>query len=331
MRKKKMVRYSKYGYLFSIPFVLAFIIFSLYPTFNTLILGFTDLKGAGTTEWHFLTEVGKPWYQNYKDVLTSASFKKAFINTWILWLISVIPEYTLAMLFAAWYTDRKLMIRAKGIFKILYYMPNIIAGVTMAMLFASLFGYPKGVVNDICNLFAGYFGIERENYDFFSNEWSVKLIIIVVNIYMYYGSTMILIIAGILGIGTEVFEAAEIDGCNRLQTFFKITLPCMREVLTYLIVVSIMGGLNLFDVPAMIIGTHCNNSGLTMLMYVQNQAFAGSYLYNRASAASVILTGLCIIPSIIVFYLRRDKDEALIKKLKRKERWEEFRVKRGKG
>jgi multiple sugar transport system permease protein len=328
MRKKKMVRYSKYGYLFSIPFVLAFILFALYPTFNTLILGFTDSKGAGTTEWNFLTEVGKPWYQNYLDVFTSASFKKAFINTCVLWLISAVPEYTLAMLFAAWYTDRKLKIKAKGLFKTLYYMPNIIAGVTMAMLFASLFGYPKGAVNDICNLFAEFFGIERENYDFFSHEWSVKLIIIAVNIYMYFGSTMILIIAGILGIGTEVFEAAEIDGCNRLQTFFKITLPCMREVMTYLIVVSILGGLNLFDVPAMLIGARCNNAGLTMLMYIRNQAFAGSYLYNRASAASVVLTCLCLIPAAIVFHMRRDKDEALIKKLKRKQRWEELRTKR---
>ncbi len=323
-----MVRYSKYGYLFSIPFVLAFILFALYPTFNTLILGFTDFKGAGTTEWNFLTEVGKPWYQNYLDVFTSASFKKAFINTCVLWLISAVPEYTLAMLFAAWYTDRKLKIKAKGLFKTLYYMPNIIAGVTMAMLFASLFGYPKGAVNDICNLFAEFFGIERENYDFFSHEWSVKLIIIAVNIYMYFGSTMILIIAGILGIGTEVFEAAEIDGCNRLQTFFKITLPCMREVMTYLIVVSILGGLNLFDVPAMLIGARCNNAGLTMLMYIRNQAFAGSYLYNRASAASVVLTCLCLIPAAIVFHMRRDKDEALIKKLKRKQRWEELRTKR---
>ncbi len=323
-----MVRYSKYGYLFSIPFVLAFILFALYPTFNTLILGFTDSKGAGTTEWNFLTEVGKPWYQNYLDVFTSASFKKAFINTCVLWLISAVPEYTLAMLFAAWYTDRKLKIKAKGLFKTLYYMPNIIAGVTMAMLFASLFGYPKGAVNDICNLFAEFFGIERENYDFFSHEWSVKLIIIAVNIYMYFGSTMILIIAGILGIGTEVFEAAEIDGCNRLQTFFKITLPCMREVMTYLIVVSILGGLNLFDVPAMLIGARCNNAGLTMLMYIRNQAFAGSYLYNRASAASVVLTCLCLIPAAIVFHMRRDKDEALIKKLKRKQRWEELRTKR---
>ena len=327
MQKKKLVRYSKYGYLFSIPFVLAFLVFGLYPTLNTLILGFTDLKGAGTTEWHFLSTVGKPWYQNYADVFKSASFKKAFTNTWTIWLLSAVPEYTIAMLFSVWYTDRKLRIKARGFFKILYYMPHIITGITMAMLFASLFGYPKGAVNDICNMVSGWFGKERENYNFFIDEWSVKTIIIFVNVYMYFGSTMILIIAGIMGIGTEVFEAAEIDGCNRVQTFFKVTLPCMREVLTYLIVMSIMGGLNLFDVPAMIIGTRCNNAGLTMLMYVQNQAFSGSYLYNRAAAASVILALMCSVLAVIVFYLRRDKDEAMLKKLRRIERREAKRLK----
>ena len=66
MRRKKLVSYAKYGYLFSIPFVLAFLMFMCYPTIYTLILGFTDLKGAGRTDFKFLTEIGKPWYQNYK-------------------------------------------------------------------------------------------------------------------------------------------------------------------------------------------------------------------------------------------------------------------------
>ena len=319
MRKKKLVNYAKYGYLFSIPFVMAFLVFQLYPTLNTLILGFTDLKGAGKTEWHFLSTVGKPWYQNYEDVLKSSSFKKAFTNTWILWGISVIPEYFLALLFAAWFTDRKLRIKGRGLFKIIYYMPSIITGVAIAQLFAALFGYPKGAINDICNLLSGLFGAQRENYNFFSHEWSVKWIIIGINVFMYFGSTMVLIIAGILGIGTDVFEAAEIDGANRIQTFFRITLPCMRQILTYFIVVSTIAGLQLYDVPMMIIGTHCNNAGLTMLMYIQNQAFAGSYLYNRASAASVILTVICGVISAVIFYLRRDKDEAALKRLKRKE------------
>ena len=330
MRKKKLVSYSKYGYIFSIPFVLAFLIFMAYPTINTLLLGFTDLKGAGRTEWHFLTTIGKPWYQNYKDVLTSSSFKKAFSNTWILWGISVVPEYILALTFAAWFTDRKLRLKGRGLFKILFYMPSIITGVAIAQLFGSLFGYPKGAVNDFCNMVAGWFGIARENYNFLTKEWSVKWVIIVVNVYMYFGSTMVLIISAILGIDVEVFEAAEIDGANRFQTFFKVTIPCMRQVLIYILVMSSLGGLNLYDTPAMIIGPRCNNAGLTNLMYIQNQAFSGSYLYNRAAAASVILTLMCIALSSIIFFIMRDRDEERLKKLRRKQQREERQVLAGK-
>ncbi len=319
MKKKKLVNYSKYGYLFAIPFVLAFLAFMCYPTFNTLILGFTDLKGAGRTEWKFLPEVGKPLFQNYIDVLKSSSFKKAFTNTWILWGISVIPEYVIALFFAAWFTDRKLKLRLRGLFKILYYMPSIITGVAIGQLFGSLFGYPKGAINDLCNIVSSWFGIARENYNFYAHEWSVKWVIIGVNVYMYFGSTMVLIIAAIMGIDVEIFEAAEIDGANRFQTFFKVTIPCMRQVLIYILVMSSLGGLNLYDTPAMIIGPRCNNAGLTNLMYIQNQAFAGSYMYNRAAAASVILTIMCVCLSSIIFYIMRDKDEAKLKKIRRKE------------
>ncbi|MBQ2156550.1 MAG: sugar ABC transporter permease, partial [Clostridiales bacterium] len=121
-------RYAKYGYLYSIPFILAFSIFFLYPTALTFILGFTDLKGAGNTEWHFLTTVGKPWYQNFEDVLKSKTFWKAFTNTWLFWISGFIPELFLAFLFSVWYSDRRLKIKGTLIFKIIYYMPHLVAG-----------------------------------------------------------------------------------------------------------------------------------------------------------------------------------------------------------
>ncbi|MCR4731515.1 MAG: sugar ABC transporter permease [Saccharofermentans sp.] len=325
MRRKKLVSYAKYGYLFSIPFVLAFLMFMCYPTIYTLILGFTDLKGAGRTDFKFLTEIGKPWYQNYKEVLTAKTFKKAFSNTWILWGLSVIPEYLIAMTFAVWFTDRKLRLKGRGLFKILFYMPRIITGVAMATLFARLFGYPKGAFNDLCNAVAGWFGITRQNFNYLDKDWTVKLVIIIVNVYMYFGGTMVVMISAIMGIDVEIFEAAEIDGANRFQTFFKVTLPCMRQMLIYMLVMSVIGGLTLFEVPAMMAGIGCNNAGLTNLMYIQNQAFSGSYIYNRAAAASVILALLCVGLSCIIFFILRDKDEVKIKKLRRAAKREERR------
>ena len=325
MRRKKLVSYAKYGYLFSIPFVLAFLMFMCYPTIYTMILGFTDLKGAGRTDFKFLTEIGKPWYQNYKEVLTAKTFKKAFSNTWILWGLSVIPEYLIAMTFAVWFTDRKLRLKGRGLFKILYYMPRIITGAAMATLFARLFGYPKGAINDLCNMVYGWFGLTRENFNYYAKEWSVKWVIILVNVYMYYGSTLVIMVSAIMGIDVEIFEAAEIDGANRIQTFFRVTLPCMRQMLIYMLVMSVIGGLNLYETPAMLIGIGCNNAGLTNLMYIQNQAFSGSYIYNRAAAASVILALLCVGLSGIIFFILRDKDEAKLKKIKRAAKREERR------
>lgn len=325
MKRKKLVSYAKYGYLFSIPFVLAFLMFMCYPTIYTLILGFTDLKGAGRTDFKFLTEIGKPWYQNYKEVLTAKTFKKAFSNTWILWGLSVIPEYLIAMTFAVWFTDRKLRLKGRGLFKILYYMPRIITGVAMATLFARLFGYPKGAINDLCNMVYGWFGLTRENFNYYAKEWSVKWVIILVNVYMYYGSTLVIMVSAIMGIDVEIFEAAEIDGANRIQTFFRVTLPCMRQMLIYMLVMSVIGGLNLYETPAMLIGIGCNNAGLTNLMYIQNQAFSGSYIYNRAAAASVILALLCVGLSGIIFFILRDKDEAKLKRIKRAAKREERR------
>ena len=92
MRNKKLVNYAKYGYLFSIPFILAFAVFTLYPVIYTFVIGFTDLKGAGNTEWHFLPTVGKNLFANFKDVLTSGTFQKAFKNTWIIWIFNFIPQ-----------------------------------------------------------------------------------------------------------------------------------------------------------------------------------------------------------------------------------------------
>ena len=315
MRNKKIVDYAKYGYLFSIPFILTFCIFTLYPVVYTFVIGFTNLKGAGNIEWQFLPSVGKNLFQNFIDVLTSKTFHKAFRNTWIIWIINFIPQLGFALLFTAWFTDKRTKVKGTGLFKILFYMPNIITAATMAILFNKLFGYPKGAINDILILLNPAKGA----YNFNANEWPVKLIIAFVQFFQWYGNTMVYLIAGVIGISPEVFEAAEIDGANRVQTFFKITIPCIRQIMLFTLVTSLIGGLNMFDIPQLYIGTNANNAGLTTNMYIRNQAFAGSYMYNRSAAASVILFIIIVALSSILFYILRDKDEAKLKKLKKQE------------
>ena len=137
---------------------------------------------------------------------------------------------------------------------------------------------------------------------------------------MWYGYTMVNLIAGVIGINPEIFEAAELDGASKAQTFFLVTIPCIRSILVYVLVTSLIGGLNMFDIPEMFIGKNCNNAALTTNMYIRNQAFLGSYLYARAAAASVIMFLIILALCLLLLYLMRDKDEAKLAKIKRQER-----------
>lgn len=313
--KRKSVghnRYAKYGYLFSIPFVVAFLLFSLYPTVYTAIIGFTDLKGIGNTSFHFLAD--DP-FKNFKLVLTNPSFIQSFKNTILLWVCNFIPQILLALLLAAWFTDHRSKVRGQGVFKVLIYMPNIITAATVAILFNALFGYPTGPINDLLMSL----GFTSEPVNMLMNKTVSRGVIIFIQTWMWYGSTMITLISGILGINPEIFEAAEVDGANRVQTFFRITLPNIRTILTYTLVTSLIGGLNMFDIPKLFQNGGPDNSTLTTSLFIYNQAFSGSYLYNRAAAASMIMFIVIAILSAITFMLMRDKDEVAERKERKRQ------------
>ena len=125
---------------------------------------------------------------------------------------------------------------------------------------------------------------------------------------------MIVVISGILGISPEIFEAAEVDGANRVQTFFLVTIPNIRTILLFTLVTSLIGGLNMFDIPKLFMLGGPDNATLTTSVFIYNQAFSGSYMYNRAAAASMIMFTIICILSAIMFFLMRDKDEEKLRK-----------------
>lgn len=239
MKKKRAYDYARFGYIFSIPFVLAWLIFQLYPIFYTLLLGFTDLKGAGNTDFHILWS--EP-FKNFITVLKNKSFKIAFGNTVVIWLLNFVPQILLALLIAAWFTNRRSTIKAQGIFKVLFYLPNIITQATIAMLFFQLTLYPKGVLNDLLIALK----IFKQPVDMQRIANVAKGFVIFIQTWMWYGYTAIVLISGVLGISPELFEAAEVDGANQWQTFFRVTIPSIKTMLLFTLVTSLIGGLNMF-------------------------------------------------------------------------------------
>jgi multiple sugar transport system permease protein len=311
-KRIKGINYAKYGYLFSIPFILAFLFFSLYPTIFTAIIGFTDFKGITTTSFSFLKEP----FGNFVGVLNNTTFRNSFMNTLIMWSINFIPQISLALLLTAWFTNRSRKIKGNGAFKVMFYLPNIITAATVAILYSSLFGYPTGPVNSILQSL----GILSSPYNFSTDPWAAKLVIAFIQFWMWYGYTTIILISGVLGINPELFESAEIDGATSRQIFFRITLPCIRTILVFTLITSLIGGLNMFDIPKLYVPNGGPaNATMTTSVFIFQQAFSGTYLYNRAAAASMIMFLIIAALSIVVFYLMRDKYEANARKLMRKQ------------
>jgi cellobiose transport system permease protein len=308
--RRKGVSYAKYGYIFSIPFVLAYIVFQLYPLLFTTIIGFTDFKGIGRTDFKFLEDI----FANFKSVIKNPSFQKSLGNTVGMWIVNFIPQILLALLLTAWFTNNRRKIKGQGFFKVVFYMPNIITQATIAILFSTLFAYPTGPVNSLLQSL-GF--IDAPIY-LLLNKTLARGIVSFIQFWMWYGYTMIIFISGVLGINPELFEAAEIDGATSRQAFFKITLPNLRTIMLFTLVTSLIGGLNMFDVPKLFQAGGPDNATLTAATFIYNQAFSGSYLYNRASAASLIMFVIISICSATLFLIMYDRDAAKLRKQERK-------------
>lgn len=309
----KSISNAKYGYLFALPFVIVYLIFHFYPTLYTTVLGFTDCQGLNNTEWNLLKG---NIFANYSSILSNKSFQTAVKNTIIIWIMNFIPQISLAMLLTAWFTARRITVKGQGIFKVIFYMPNIITAATIAILFRALFSYPTGPVNDL--LVSS--GIREASYNFAIDKMAAKIIVAFIQFWTWYGYTMIILISGVLGISPDIYEAADIDGANGMQIFFQITIPNLKTVLLYTLVTSLIGGLNMFDIPKLFLQGGPDNATKTASVFIYEQAFSGRYLYNRASAASMLMFVVIAICSAILFYLMRDKDAAALAKMKKQER-----------
>jgi ABC-type sugar transport system permease subunit len=312
-KRIKSVSYAKYGYLFSIPFIVIFLIFWLYPTLYTVVIGFTDLKGVTTQTFSFL----KDPFANFRSILNNTTFQNSFRNTLVIWVINFIPQILLALLLTAWFTNRNRKIRGQGMFKVMFYLPNIITAASVAILYGAIFSYPIGPVNDILVSLH----LADKPFDFSTSPLAAKLVVAFIQFWMWYGYTTIVLISGVLGINPEIFESADIDGASSRQTFFRITLPCMRTILTFTLITSLIGGLNMFDIPKLYIWNGGPvNSTMTSSVFIYSQAFSGTYMYNRAAAASMIMFVIISVLSVFVFYLMRDKYEVRARKAARREK-----------
>ncbi|MDF2632528.1 MAG: carbohydrate transporter rane protein 1, family [Caproiciproducens sp.] len=330
-KKSGKVNYAKYGYRFIAPFFIVYAIFSLYPLFYTIFLSFNKYIKPVAKKVIGPNFIG---LENYSAAFTNETMMGSFRNTLIMWTINFIPQLLLALLLAAWLTDTRMKIRGQGAYKVLIFMPNIITAASISILFYSLFAFPQGPVNSILASLGlvdkAYFQpgmAQTVAHDFLNDGWAVRLIVAFINFWMWYGNTMIVLIAGILGINPALFESAQIDGASSGQIFRKITLPLMKPMLLYTLVTSLIGGMQMYDIPNLMLkqGSAGKSMIRTVTMYIFEMAFTGTRDYGRAATLSVMLFVFTAILSCILFYIMRDKDAIKQDKLNK------IAVKRAKG
>ena len=288
----KAVRYNKWGYIFLIPFIVVYVIFQLIPLFSTIYNSFFENYMSG------LTQVGPNLVglQNYIKLFEGGDIWIYAKNTMILWIMCFVPQIFLSLLLGAWFSDVRLKLKGSRFFKTVIYLPNLIMASAFSMLFFTLFA-ESGPINSLLI----QMGFITEPYKFLSNVGSTRGLIAFMNCLMWFGNTTILLMAGMMGIDTSLFEAAEVDGATSTQVFFRITLPLLRPILVYVLITSLIGGLQLFDVPQILTNGTGNpvRSTMTLIMFLNNHLYSKNY--GMAGAVSVVLFIITGILSIVVF------------------------------
>ncbi len=299
-RRGKVVSYNKWGYIFLIPFVVVYLVFSLIPLINTVYNSFFENYRIG------LNQVGPNFVglENFKTVLTSGEVWIYAKNTMIMWLLGFIPQILISLLLGAWFSDPSLRLKGQRFFKTVIYLPNLIMASAFAMLFFTLFS-DGGPINSLMI----QMGLISTPFKFLSNVWSTRFLVAGMNCLMWFGNTTILLMAGMMGIDTSLFEAAQVDGATSTQVFFRITLPLLRPILIYVMMTSLIGGLQMFDVPQILTGGTGDpmRSSMTLIMYLNKHLFSKNY--GMGGALSVILFVITGILSMIVYQFSNKKEK----------------------
>ncbi|MBR2595849.1 MAG: sugar ABC transporter permease [Solobacterium sp.] len=296
--KLKSVSYARWGYIFIAPFFITYAIFTLYPQVLTVYNSFFEYYRDG------LTIVGPRFVglQNFKTLfsLNTAGYVPIFKflgNTLWLWVIGAVPQFVIAMLLALFFTSTRLDIKGQQFFKTVIYMPNLIMASAFSMLFFALFSQ-VGPVNQL--LVSS--GMAAKPINFLGLQVTVQTLIGLMNFLMWFGNTTILLMAGIQSIDEALFESARLDGSTSTQVFFNITMPLLMPIFIYVLITSMIGGIQMFDVPQVLTNGYGipNNTSTTLIMYLNN--FLGiSKNYGMAGALSVLLFFITAVLSGIVF------------------------------
>ena len=236
---------------------------------------------------------------NYKKVLTDPTFLLAIKNTLFFVIVSIIAHLLIGILFAMLLNTRYFGDKTKGIFRVIYALPWMFTSSVIAILWRMMLD-PNGIIN----FFISLFHISNDKIAFFASRDIALKAVTLINIWSGYPFYMISILAGLQGISIDLYEASSLDGANAVQTFFRITIPQLKPILTSLLMLDFVWTLQQFALIWMTTGGGPVNATETVSTFIYKQAFT-KYQYSIASTGAVILLVACTI--IGIFYVRQQR------------------------
>lgn len=273
---------ARWAYLFIAPFFLAFAVFGVYPFLFSVYLSFAEWKGFGPIEL-----VG---FANYARLLRDTVFWQSMLNGVIIFFLSVPPMVLFALVLAVVLNSPR--VRGFGIFRTIVFVPYITNMVAAGFAFRLLLEQKNGLVN----IMLGAVGLPAVPW--LESIWGARVALTLLILWHYLGYNMVIMLAGLQTIPKEVHDAARVDGANAVESFFYITVPMMRPVILFVVILSTMGSFNLFTEVYILTGGGPMNATVTPILDIFNQAF-GNFRFGYASAMSYVYFAIIIVLSLL--------------------------------
>jgi multiple sugar transport system permease protein len=272
------------GLLFISPWIIGFLVFSVYPTVYSIGLSFVRYSGFQPPVWLGL--------QNYQRLIGDDLFWQSLYNT-LYYAAFAVPIGIVVAIVLALAMNRN--VKEVGIYRAAVYMPSIIPPFALALTYIVLINPQYGLFTYLLS----FLGVPQTNY--LSDPNGAKLVIVSLAQYGA-GGTALIFLAGIRSIPQTLYDAARIDGANRLQCFFSITIPLLSPVILFALITGLTGAMQVFDPAFIITGGGPNNGTMFYIFYLYNTAFRYAQL-GYASALAFILFIIGLLLALLIYRL----------------------------
>lgn len=275
-------------YIYISPFYILFILFSLFPLVFSIMLALGSWDGIGAIEY-----VGMA---NFQRLIHDLNFWRSLLNTFIIWFLGTFPMLFMALVLA--FLVNQSFVKFKDILRTIFFLPNVTSVVAITILFGIIFANYGGLANGILE-FLGF-----ESINWLQSPFWVRIIIASINIWMYLGYNMIIYLTGIINIPDELYEAAALDGATSWQMFRHITIPQLKPIILFTVIMSTIGGLQVFTEAQVLVpqGATPEGGAVTVMYYMYQNAFSNNQ-YGYGSAIAWAMAFVILIVTVLNTYL----------------------------